>query len=177
MLCWNLCLLSTISCFAFEWLFQSLWSRQQRCKMAAARDIYMQTLNGSNSTCSCDECYVCGHCWCSVIHMNRLGSFDTDFCYWFKDLSVDIVAEIRFTQSVFWQSSLCMLLLSVPCWIDCRRKKRVRIVHLLTVFNLLHVCFPWTDLQRLVLMSSFYQNRTFCTSSGQRDVAFWNKGF
>lgn len=37
-----------------------------------------------------------------------------------------------------------------------------------TVIFLLHICFPWTDLQRLVLMSSFYQSRTFCTTFGQR---------
>jgi len=65
MLFWNLCSLCSIHCFACEWLSQSLWSRQQRCKMAAARDIYMETLNGSNSTCICDECYICNRCWCT----------------------------------------------------------------------------------------------------------------
>lgn len=110
-----LCLLSTIYCFAFEWLFQSLWSRQQRCKMAAARDIYMKTLNGSNTSCNCDECYIFGRCWCRTIHMDRLGSFDTDLFYWVKDSNLGFVAEIKITQSALWQSSLCVFLLSVPC--------------------------------------------------------------
>lgn len=78
--------------------FQSLWSRQQCCKMAATRDIYMETLNGSNSTCNCDECYVWGCCWCGTICISRLESSDADLFFSFRDPSVVFVSESRIDQ-------------------------------------------------------------------------------
>lgn len=137
--------------------FQSLWSRQQRCKMAAARHIYMETLNGSNSTGNREECCVCARCGYSGVHVH------TDLLRWFGDWNVAFVAEMmplcfavcclhRAKLTVGWAERLCFL----------------------NLFRSSHL-FSQTDLQTLALMSSCHQNPTYAVryisvhSSGRRD--------
>lgn len=116
--------------------FQSLWSRQQCCKMAATRDIYMETLNGSNSTCNCDECYVRGCCWCGTICISKLESSDADLFFSFRDLSVVFVSESRIDQCSLWWSlyfSCAMLKLTV------HRIKRLWVVMLDAIVSAVHL--------------------------------------
>lgn len=70
--------------------------------MAAARDIYKETLNGSSSTCNCDEC--CGSCLVQMQYLLALAFCTKRFCIkrlkdsaTIKHNKCFIVAEIRFT--------------------------------------------------------------------------------
>lgn len=105
MLCWNLCLLSTVIALLLNGSFSLFGPGNSVAKWLLLETSTRKLWMAATALVIVMNATVFGRCWCNAIYMVCHSSFDTDLLYWFKDSNV-FVAEMRNTQSTLRQSSL-----------------------------------------------------------------------